>query len=143
MARCSSSRSNLTRFSSAQPRELEHPLGKNVALDLAGAAFDRIGPGAQQTVRPRRLVREALVTQDVESKLRQGLIYRRPLDLDNRTLRPRHAVDSAGESPISVEPDGLGLHNELRKPTPDAGVGVQPLRADELSQLRQRHPDLQ
>src|SRR5438445_9605467 len=145
MARCSSLRSKRTVPSrSAQPWQREHALGEDVALDLGGAALDRVGASTQQAMCPHWIGRKGIDTEHVHGELAQGLVHRRPLDLDHRAFGTGYPVLlGASEAAISVEPYRLRIHHQLAEAAPDRSVVRQATRADQLRELAERQLDPQ
>src|SRR5215210_8384328 len=93
-----------------QLRQAEHSLGNDVLEDLGGAALDRVGARAQQAVGPRRVPRGAVLAEDVDGQLGQGLVQVAPLPFRERALGAGHAVlHDRRQSAPRVEPQQLDL----------------------------------
>src|SRR4051812_47710005 len=106
-----------------QAREPEDPLGDDVLEDLRRAALDRVAPGAQQLVAPRRAGGERFGPDDVGRELGEPLVRVGPEPLDQRPLGARLAVLlDVGQALPGQKPDRLRAHVQLRERVGDDRV---------------------
>src|SRR4051794_6089810 len=108
----------------ARSRETQDSFGQDVAQDLGGARFDRVGARAKEEVLPPVAVPDLRRrTRDVHRRLGHALIELGPHQLQDRTLGPRDPVSlDRGDGAIAVELQRAGLDRVLRDPLPDEGI---------------------
>src|SRR6185437_6092143 len=119
--------------------QAENAFGEDVSHDLRRAAFDRVGPGAQEgTARVDRglpplgrgqlrhvvgVVEHALVAQDVEAEVVALLVGLGEPDLADRPLRARHAIGDVFRGPHVAQRLGPRLDPQLDQPRAQFWIG--------------------
>ena len=91
-------------------RELQDPVGDQVALDLRGAAHDALGSAVQVHLRPRVVVAAVAGAADRQRGVADGLLGRGHEQLVDRALGPvGDAVEAVGQPAAHVGAQHLGL----------------------------------
>src|SRR5918996_2331957 len=119
------------------PREAEHPLGGDVALDLVGAGVDRSRQRELPALRPGSLDLGAGPEQ-VEGDLVQLDVQLRPPELVDRAVGAHaRAARQPGHRVEREQPVGLGPHPGLDEPLTQPRDGVAPVQLDQPSRRGQ------